>query len=675
MKDEKDELLGQEEEEEKEEKNGEEEDEYNEDIKKEETEFNDLIKNEKYFEIKKLLRESKTPKKIWKYKSSNDDSTILHLSIIQNNTKIIKEILKYCKKYLSKNKFINFINKKNNKGIAPIHYASFKGNVEIVHNLIKDGADLNSITDKSLNVIHFACQGKKVNILLYFDIYHKNKIDFNSKDKKNSTPLHWSCFSSSYECAEFLLNKGVKMNTKDNDGNTPLHLSIIKDAIKILRLLLQKGAKTEIKNNKEETPMQLAANRKKREIYEMFKNNNKCEISNFKAPVKKIDKSKKFIFIAIFYKIFSHYILFSNIFPYLFNNNCYEYINFISFILYFIINMIIPFLYFYLVCSNPGYVKSNAKVKDFKNLLFDQKEEFDNFCFKCSIFKSETRKHCIICDKCCEEFDHHCFWLDKCVGKNNYISFIFLLYLSTIDFIIIIIISIYTLFNIFYFEQKDNCNNNINEYIESLYKFIKDNLSLIEIKYDFIPENKILENLHIIFFLAIDILVLIPLIYLLILHTKNCKNKNKSKMNLSGSFLPENQSIQRNNNVFKNINKENIELVNELLKKNNFQFHINQRSSQSLDGKTFSHNKFNFRNMVTEKTFYRNNNFTNTERYSENGIVKTINKTKSENINTRKLSKESFKSDIMKRIGKKKVKYKIIGRLITEPNLKSPKKT
>ena len=153
------------------------------------------------------------------------------------------------------------------------------------------------------------------------------------------------------------------------------------------------------------------------------------------------------------------------------------------------------------------------------------------------------------------------------------------------------------------------------------------------------------------------------------------KNKNKSKMNLSGSFIPENQSIQRNNNVFKNINKENIELVNELLKKNNFQFHINQRSSQSLDEKTFSHNKFNFRNMVTEKTFYRNNNFTNTERYSENGIVKTINKTKSENINTRKLSKESFKSDIMKRIGKKKVKYKIIGRLITEPNLKSPKKT
>ena len=547
MKDEKNELISKEEEfdEDEDGETKEEEDEYNEDIKKEETEFNDLIKNEKYFEIKKILNESKSPKKIWIYKTNNDDSTILHLSIIQNSTKITKEIIKYCKKYLSKGKLIKFINKKNNKGITPLHYASFKGNVEIVHSLIKNGAKVNSLTDKSLNVIHFACQGKKVNILLYFDIYHKDKINFNSTDKKNSTPLHWACFSNSYECAEFLLNKGVQMNIKDNDGNTPLHLAIIKDAIRILRLLLQKGAKTGIRNNKEETPMQLARNRKRIEIYEMLKNNSKCEISNFKAPVKKIDKSKKFIFIAIFFKIFANYILFCNIFPFLFNNNCYEYINLISFIVYFIINIISPFLYFYLICANPGYVKSNEKIKDFKNLLFEQKEEFDNFCFKCSMFKSETRKHCVVCDKCCEEFDHHCFWLDKCVGKNNYISFIFLLYLSTMDFITMILISIYTLLNVFYFDKKNSCN--INTYIKPIYQFIKENLSHIEITYNFIPENVILENIHIICFLAIDILVLIPLIYLVILHTKNCKNKNKSKT-----------SIRKINQTIENINQDQL---------------------------------------------------------------------------------------------------------------------
>jgi palmitoyltransferase len=184
-------------------------------------------------------------------------------------------------------------------------------------------------------------------------------------------------------------------------------------------------------------------------------------------------------------------------------------------------------------------------VKDFKNLLFEQKEEFDHFCFKCSMFKSETRKHCVVCDKCCEEFDHHCFWLDKCVGKNNYISFIFLLYLSTIDFIITIFIAIYTLLNAFYFEKKKSCN--INNYIEPIYQFIKENLSHIEITYNFIPENAILENIHIIFLLAIDILALIPLIYLVILHTKNCKKKNKSKT-----------SIRKINQTIENINQDQL---------------------------------------------------------------------------------------------------------------------
>jgi len=184
-------------------------------------------------------------------------------------------------------------------------------------------------------------------------------------------------------------------------------------------------------------------------------------------------------------------------------------------------------------------------VKDFKNLLFEQKEEFDNFYFKCFMFKSETRKHCVICEKCCEEFDHHCFWLDKCVGKYNYLSFIFLLYLSTIDILAMISISIYSLLNAFYFEKENNCT--INTYIESIYKFIKEILSYIEIKYNFIPQNALLENIHIIVFLIIDILVVIPLIYLLILHTKNCIKKNKSKI-----------SIRKINKTIENINKDQL---------------------------------------------------------------------------------------------------------------------
>ncbi len=84
------------------------------DLKNAEKEFEDKIKDEKYYDIKKILIEKHTAK-IWKYKiSENDGSTILHLSVIKNNYKITKEIVKYCKKHLSKEDLIKFINKKNN---------------------------------------------------------------------------------------------------------------------------------------------------------------------------------------------------------------------------------------------------------------------------------------------------------------------------------------------------------------------------------------------------------------------------------------------------------------------------------------------------------------------------------------------------------------------------------
>lgn len=512
----------------------EEENEINEETIKDELEFIEKIKQEKYDEIKTLLSESKTPIKIWKYNTKeNDGSSVLHLSVLLNCSKIIKKIIKYCKKNLSENKFKNFINKKNNKGLSAIHYAAFKGNIEIFHILILNGADINSLTDKSLNVLHFACQGNKPNILVYMDYFYKNKIGINKTDAKNSTPLHWACFSSSYECVNFLLDKDAEMNNKDKDENTPLHLAVQSASSRIVRLLLQKGANASIKNNKGETPMEFAYNKKRIEIYEILKINNKCAICNFRAPAKKIDKSKKYIFVGIFFKILTYFILFCNIFPFLYNKTCYEYCNILSILLYLIINIILIILYFYLICSNPGYIKNNEKITDFENLLLVKKEDFKNFCFKCSVYKTGTLKHCIVCDKCCYEFDHHCFWINKCVGKNNYISFIILLYICFIDFISMILISSYSLFVSFeiFLKIESTCNNS-NEIINTIYKNIKEYISYIEVDYDFIPKNPYFEYLKvsIIFLLSINIIFIFPLIYLINIHTKNCKKKKKGKI-------------------------------------------------------------------------------------------------------------------------------------------------
>ena len=502
----------------------------------EEKEFEDKIKNEKYFEIKKMLKEAKKPKKIWEYKTSdNDGSTILHYSVRLNYTKITKEIIRYCKNHLLADDLYTFINRKNTKGITALHYASFKGNIDIIHRLIFYGANLSLLTDKSLDVITFACQGNKPNSLVYFNYYYKAKIDFERLDNKKSTALHWACYSGSYECVEFLLNQNVNINPKDEKNNTPLHLAVQSGISKIVRILLQNGALTNIKNDDRETPIQLAQKKKRIEIYNILKSNSKCAVFNCKAPAKKIEKSKKFIFFGIFYKFLTSFILFCNIYPFLFNNTCYLYINSISFLVFLIINLVFIFLYSYLICSDPGYVKDEKKIKDIESMLFKQNDDFKKFCFKCSINKTDNIRHCTICHKCCYEFDHHCFWLNKCIGKNNYISFIIILYICFIDFMSMILISIYSLlisYEIF-FKKTKLCQEN-NNILEDIYKFMKQYISYIKIDYEYFPKNSFIEYLQISFIilLIINLFVIIPLIYLIIIHTRNCKKKRKEKTSI-----------------------------------------------------------------------------------------------------------------------------------------------
>ena len=499
-----------------------------------EKDFEEKIKKEKYFEIKKMLKESKKPLKIWKYKTKeNNDSTVLHCSVFYNHTKIIKEIIKYCKKHLTDKEFKDFINKRNKNGITALHYASFRGNVDILNYLEFYGADMNILTDKHLNVIHFACQGNKPNSLVYFDNCCKTKFHFNEIDSRKSTPLHWACFMSAFECINFLLNKKVGINIKDVDGNTPLHLAVIGGVSKIVRLLLQKGAITNIKNNKRLTPLQLAHEKKRIEIGNILRSNSKCAVCNCKAPTKKISKSKKYIFIAIIFKLLVYYILLFNIYPYLYQETSNEYINLISLAFFLIIDFIFIILYFYLICSNPGYI-TNLDVDDnYETLLFTKKNDFKNYCFKCCVKTTDNLKHCVICDKCCKEFDHHCFWVNNCIGLKNYNYFITFLYFCLIDFLTILLISIYSLLiNLGIFPNNICSNNNI---ISNIYEFMKNKVFLISLY------NKVNFQFYIFDFLAILIIFLLliiniglfPLIYIINVNTKSCKNKRREKTSIA----------------------------------------------------------------------------------------------------------------------------------------------
>jgi hypothetical protein len=328
------------------------------------------------------------------------------------------------------------------------------------------------------------------------------------------------------------MEKNVNLNSQDIEGNTPLHLAVSSGVSKIVRLLLQKGALVDIKNKSGFTPLQLAFKEKRIEIYNILKSNKKWVICNIKAPAKKIQKSKKYVIIIIIYKIITSYVNIGLIYSFIFVFYDKKNFNISIFFIHLIINIILVILFFFLICFNPGFVEKYEEIHDLDNLLLKKENSFLDFCFKCSIFKSDTIKHCVICNKCCKGFDHHCLWLDNCIGKNNYIFFILILYILFVDILTSIIISIVGL-SIFYTSNLNLVNiYKINSF-DSFYDFIKYCLN----KINFIPNYKH-TNIVLIIFLCINALIIIPLMFLLVMHTNNCRRKkNISNFELSQTDL------------------------------------------------------------------------------------------------------------------------------------------
>lgn len=104
-----------------------------------------------------------------------------------------------------------------------------------------------------------AAQSNAVYSLSFF--LRNSALLVDSRDKSQSTPLHWACQSLSYEVVRYLLAWGANIDAVDDRGYTPLHL-VVKNAmndplsaIDIVRQLIEAGANTSIYDNSEQIPL------------------------------------------------------------------------------------------------------------------------------------------------------------------------------------------------------------------------------------------------------------------------------------------------------------------------------------------------------------------------------------------------------------------------------------
>ena len=132
-----------------------------------------------------------------------------------------------------------------------MHYAAFSSNLDAIYCLIENNADIFSLNQNELSMLHVAAQGDSPAALYLFA--SKLKLDFNQKDKRGCTPIHWACYSCSELALQYALALKPNINIQDKEGFTPLHLAVRSvgnlESCRPVRSLLIKGAKTEIRDS------------------------------------------------------------------------------------------------------------------------------------------------------------------------------------------------------------------------------------------------------------------------------------------------------------------------------------------------------------------------------------------------------------------------------------------
>ena len=469
------------------------------------------------------IKENLKGKKIWEFVSKEEEnSTVLHLSVFKKLYNISELFIEYCKKY-NKSGLNKFINQENDHGITALHYASFRGNVKIIRLLIENGANIYTKTKRGLNVIHYSAQGNKPSSLMFFYLIFKEKNNYSlitDNDSGGSTPLHWAAFSNAEDTLLYLINldcfktqeeKLNYINKPDFQGYTPLHLSVNSKSKRTVMKLLQNGASSDLKDKKGKTPLDLAKSQNQKEIAEIIKNNQACQICTVKAPVKQIKKSIKNIIIVFVVQIITTTILYISIISIAFNtgqkNPDVKYS--IFFTIYIVLLLLFFILYSTLLIKDPGEIKSQPI--DILPTLLQNNINLSKYCYKCFIKKRKYSQHCIICDKCFSNFDHHCYWINKCVAENNYN--IFLLFLLETFFYLAFVLFISILALIHLVNSTD---------IGSYYNKFYFNLGVFNLIITNLVEQKSLLYILNIALILIDSFFLIPETLLLILHFNVC---------------------------------------------------------------------------------------------------------------------------------------------------------
>ena len=114
------------------------------------------LENEDDLDLLNYLKSMREPLTTF---ADQNSLTLLHHAVLNGTDGKTELIINYAKKerHFEREKFNQWINARTNgEGWTALHYASFQGNVDAIHTLIKHEAKIHELNNNGLNMLHVA---------------------------------------------------------------------------------------------------------------------------------------------------------------------------------------------------------------------------------------------------------------------------------------------------------------------------------------------------------------------------------------------------------------------------------------------------------------------------------------------------------------------------------------
>ena len=127
------------------------------------------------------------------------------------------------------------VNKKDKKGLRPLHNACFCGRFKVAEILIDHGAGVDRQDTNGCTPLHKACVYEFVEVA---KMLLDHGADVDRQDNNGSTPLHLACSGGNFEYVKIMIERGADVDRQDKNGSTPLHLACGLEVAEIVIMLI-----------------------------------------------------------------------------------------------------------------------------------------------------------------------------------------------------------------------------------------------------------------------------------------------------------------------------------------------------------------------------------------------------------------------------------------------------